>query len=289
MTTTRTKPLPPHGSYARANGSPGYRPPCKCEPCLITRRKEEKRARVNRELGRSPFIDPAMAQAHLKHLHQTMTWPSLATATGVPLSGLLRIYNGERTKICHSTHARIMAAQPPAKGDGGQLIDVTGSRRRIQALVYIGHSLRAIADAANTGRMRIHAIATNGQPTIRRELAERIEAAYKQLAHQAVPVNKYTQRSRNIARSKGWHGPLAWDTDTIDDPKAQPDIEPAVERKPNRTEAARHISSEIQHLAAFNLSEDEIAARVGRSRSYVHEQLAGRRGPGWRQQLDTAA
>ncbi|MEU1663631.1 hypothetical protein ABZ547_08445 [Streptomyces sparsogenes] len=287
--TARTKPLPPHGSYARANGSPGYRPRCKCEPCLTTRRREEKRARTNRELGRSPFIDPAAARAHLQHLHQTMSWRSLATATGLPQSGLIRLYNGDRTKIHRSTHTRIMAVHPPTKGDGGQLIDATGSRRRVQALSYIGHSLQTIAEAAGTGRMRIHAIASGSQPTIRRDLTERIEAAYKRLTRQPVSTNKFTQRSRNTARAKGWHGPLAWDTDTIDDPAAQPDVEPVTERKPDQTENALHIAGEIQHLAAFNIPEHEIAKRVGRSRSYVHEQLAGRRGPGWRNQLDTAA
>ncbi|MBI0301043.1 hypothetical protein JBE04_43030 [Streptomyces sp. PRKS01-29] len=203
------------------------------------------------------------------------------------MSGLVAIYNGERTKIHRSTHARILAVQPPAKGDGGQLIDVTGSRRRIQALVYVGHSLRAVAEAAGTGRMRIHAIASGAQPTIQRNLAERIDAAYKRLAYKPVPVNKFTTRSRNTAKAKGWHGPLAWDD--IDNPDAQPELEPAAGHVPDQSETARHVAAEIQHLAAFNIPEHEIAQRVGRSQKYVHEQLAGRRGPGWRSRLDTAA
>ena len=42
------------------------------------------------------------------------------------------------------------------------------------------------------------------------------------------------------------------------------------------------LLQEIRHLAGFGLSTYEIARRVGRSEKYVREQIAGRRGPGWR-------
>jgi hypothetical protein len=217
------RPTPPHGTTARAYGSPGYRPPCKCEPCNTARRRHHKQTRVNRQLGRSPFTSPDQAQARLQELHQTMSWKTLVTATGLELNALLRIYNGQRTKIRNETHAKIMAVTAPAQGDRGQYLDATGSTRRAQALSYLGHSYATIAGAANTSHNRILSIANGRQPTIRRDLAERLEAAYRQLASVRPTANKYTSRTRNFARANGWAPPGAWDDDTIDDPTAAPD------------------------------------------------------------------
>lgn len=268
--TTANKPLPPHGSTARASGSPGYRPPCKCEPCLLTRRREDKRRKYNKLAGRSPFVDPAAAQKHLQLLRRTMTLPSLAAATRTPESTLVAIEAGRRTKIHRDTHAKIMAVQQPKKADGGQYINVTGSRRRIQALAYIGHSMRTIATAANSGRMRIHTIAIGDQHTIRRDLAERIEAAYKHLVLRPASCDKFTARTRNLAKTRGWHGPLAWDDVTIDDPNAQPDTDEA----PALTgfvQLGRYRRAEIQHLTDFGVPENEIAQRLGMRPQYVHD------------------
>lgn len=217
------RPIPPHGTTARAYGSPGYRPPCKCDSCNAARRRHHKHTRVNRQLGRSPFTSPAEAQAHLEKLHQTMSWKSLVAATGMPLGGLLKIYNGRRTKIRQETHAKIMAVTAPTRGDRGQYLDVTGSMRRTQALSYLGHSYDTIANAADTSRNRILSIANGRQPTIRRDLAERLQNAYQCLAPVRPPVNKFTTRTRNFARANGWAPPGAWDDDTIDAPNAHPD------------------------------------------------------------------
>jgi hypothetical protein len=221
--TTAAKPLPDHGTTARAYGSPGRRPRCHCQPCRTARNRHQKKIRINRELGRSPFTSPAKAQAHLRELHETMSWDTLAAATGVWFSNLVTIYNGQRTKIRHETEAKILAVQPPAKGDGGQYIDVTGSMRRLQALSCIGHSYATLAAAADTASNRIMFIANGRQPTIRRDLAGRIKAMYPRLTTTQAPENKFTTRTRNVARAKGWNGPAAWDDDTIDDPNAYPE------------------------------------------------------------------
>ncbi|MBX9425479.1 hypothetical protein [Streptomyces lateritius] len=152
-----------------------------------------------------------------------MSWPSLKAATGLELSALVNIYSGRRTKIRHETHARIMAVTPPAKGDGGQYIDVTGTARRIQALSYVGYSYASIAHAAGSATNRILSIINGQQPTVRRDLAERLAAASEKLASNPPPANKYTTRSRNAARAKGWAPLSAWDEESIDDPAAHPD------------------------------------------------------------------
>lgn len=256
--TTTTKPLPPHGSTARAYGCPGYRQPCKCTPCRGARNRHHKQMRVNRELGRSPFTDPKPAQARLEELHQTMSWKTLVAATGLDLSALINLYNGRRTKIRHETHAKVMAVVPPAKGDGGQYIDVIGSARRVQALSCLGHSYTGIAKAAGTSRNRILSIANGRQPTVRRGLAERLAAAYQQLAFNPPAANKHTTRARNVARSKGWYGPLAWDD--IDDPNCEPEVDMHADKrgKPAQVDIAR-----VARLTRQGLTTEQIARELG--------------------------
>ncbi|MEU9470484.1 hypothetical protein AB0D78_28470 [Streptomyces avermitilis] len=258
--STAVKPLPPHGSTARAYGSPGRRPRCHCQPCRTVRNRHQKQIRVNRELGRSPFTSPAKAQAHLKELHQSMSWDSLEAATGVWFSNLIAIYQGRRKKIRHETEAKILAVSTPDKGDPGQYIDATGSTRRLQALSCIGHSYAAICEAANTCPNRVVSIANGRQPTIRRDLADRITAAYQRLASSPPPANKHTNRTRNVARAKGWHDPQWWeDYGRIDDPDFNSD---AADRELNFHERAALRREEIIHLAWCGHEPEQILARL---------------------------
>ncbi|MGA5869307.1 hypothetical protein [Streptomyces cinereoruber] len=259
------RPLPPHGTYARAKGSRGYRAACLCDPCNLERRRAEKRSRINRERGIVSFVDPAAAQAHLRLLHETMAWDDMAEAIGLPLSNLNLIYAGRRTKIRPETEAKILATVPRLSGT--QLIDATGSTRRIQALLYVGHSLRTIAAECGTARMRIHKLSIGAQEGIRRRHADHIAKTYKRLAFQPPERTRFTVRTMNAAKARGWHGPLAWDD--IDDPACVPDAGAA--DSDNRDELAAYRRSEIQRLHSFRVSEQEIAQRLGMSEHYVHD------------------
>lgn len=259
--TTAVKPLPAHGTTARAYGSPGRRPRCHCQPCRTARNRHQKKIRVDRELGRSPFTNPARAQAHLKELHQSMSWDTLTAATGVQYSNLIAIWHGQRTKIRHETEAKILAVAIPAKGDPGQYIDATGSTRRLQALACAGHSYTAICEAAGTCPNRVVSIANGRQPTIRRDLAERINAAYEQLAFNPSAKNKHTTRTRNVARSKGWRDPQWWeDYGRIDDPAFNPAS--VVVDELNFRARAKLRREEIIHLAWHGDTPEQILARL---------------------------
>ncbi|WP_255951597.1 hypothetical protein [Streptomyces odontomachi] len=258
-TTAHTRPA--HGTTARGYGSPGRHPRCHCTPCRKARNRHQKQLRLNHELGRSPFTDPAKAQAHLRELHQTMGWDTLAAATGIWFSNLVQIYNGQRTKIRHETEAKILAVAIPTKGDPGQYIDATGSTRRLQALACAGHSYAAICQAAGTCTNRVISIANGRQPTIRRDLADRIAAAYERLAFNPAPKNKHTTRTRNVARAKGWRDPQWWeDYGHIDDPAFDPE---AADRVLNFHERAKLRREEIEHLAWCGDSPEQIFTRLG--------------------------
>lgn len=254
------RPVPDHGTYARANGSPGYRAACYCDPCTVTKRTMRKRSKVNRQLGRSRFVDAGPAREHLTTLHKTMGWVSLAAATKVDDKSLYLLHQGRRTKITRAVHARIMAVQPPATADPGLYIDVTTSMRQIRALMAIGHSGRVIAEAAKSTQARIQLIAAGKQTTLRHGLADRIDAAYQQLASHPAPVTHFSNRVRNCAAAKGWRDPLWWeDMGHIGDPNFDPD---SADKALGRNELAALRRAEVEHLASYGLNAEEIDDRV---------------------------
>lgn len=262
------RPLAAHGTYGRANGSPGLRPPCYCEPCVLIKRKVRKRSEVNRKMGRSARIDAQPAREHITLLHQTMTWSRLAAATGVDDRTLCLIYRGERTRIARSTHARIVAVRPPEQAVDTMYVDATGTIRRVRALMAVGYSGRAIADAANSTDARIQRIASGVQPMVRAGLAKRVARAYRALAFQPVPHNQFTARARNRAARMGWDGPFAWG-DTIDDPAAEPERD-----EPVKAERKRHGTADperVMELTRQGRTAYEIALDLG-----VHERTVVR-------------
>ncbi|MFH9574268.1 hypothetical protein ACH4MG_27470 [Streptomyces sp. NPDC017454] len=214
---TRTvKPLPDHGTYARANGSRGYRAPCTCEPCITTRRRYKKHDRASRQLGRPGHVDATQARERLLQLNQATGWNDLAVAFGGSAANLRAIAFGRQTRIKRTTHNRIM--QLKAAPSGGQYVDAAGAARRLQALQAIGHTTYTIAEASNVGRSLLVPI-LDGRPQVRRNVAERIKTAYTALSKTPGSAT----RSINRAIHNGWAPPAAWDDDTLDDPNAHPE------------------------------------------------------------------
>ena len=216
---TTTKPLPLHGSYARANGSPGYRKPCPCDLCRAKLLSAKKRYRVSRESGRPGLVDAASARERLQELLRTMSLLQIKAATGCDDYNLRRIIDGTRPQIRRSTLARIMNLKPVPPAPGTYL-DATGTRRRIQALRAIGWSARATAEASGASETVIERIC-DGQPTVRGVVEMKIRAVYIKLAETPAPAGRSSTRAKNFAIANRWAPPGAWDD--IDDPAALPD------------------------------------------------------------------
>lgn len=254
--TTAAKPLPPHGSYARANGSPGYREPCPCKPCRATLLATKKRNRVRRESGRPGLIDAAPARTRLQQLQQTMSLLQIKAATGCDDCNLRQILDGTRTQIRRGTFHRILALKPVPPSPGTYL-DAVGTRRRIQALRAIGWSARALAEASGAGESVIERICGD-QPTVRGVVAAKIQAVYVKLAHTPAPAGRSATRAKNFATSQGWAPPGAWDDDTIDDPAAKPEFGEVL----NFHERAALRREEIIHLAWCGHEPEQILDRL---------------------------
>lgn len=250
-----TRPLPAHGTYARANGSPGRRAGCNCQPCIKERRRVGKRNHVNRQLGRPGTVNATPARTHLQRLHEYMGWKTLAKRTTLDYRTLVQIYRGERATIRRTTASKILAVPVANNRDAGKYLDATGSIRRVRALQAIGHTTQAIADACQTGRAKIELIVNGKQPTVREMLAVKIRRAYEQLANQPGT----SVRSRNRARQESWPPPAAWDDDRIDDPTAKPELGDIL----NFFERAELRREEIIHFAWHGDTPEQILDRLG--------------------------
>lgn len=213
-----TRALPPHGSYARANGSPGgQRPQCNCHACSRTRRLAKKQYRLNKERGLPGRVGSAPARRHLELLHTTMSWSRIVEATGCAQDTIFNIANGNRKQISRRTHEAILAVQPSFQISGGLYIDALGSTRRLQALQAAGHSIRVITTAMpHASEENVRLAARGERSRIRASFAAKIHDVYVLLRDQPGDA-----RIAEAALAKGYLPPHVWDSD-IDDPHADP-------------------------------------------------------------------
>ena len=126
-------------------------------------------------------------------------------------------------------------------------IDATGTRRRLQALHVRGFNLVAIAEKSGIATRYFQKAANAERVTARLARTVRdVYGAWWDADPREHGVKDWVaDRTRRAAQRKGWHGPLAWDDDTIDDPRAVPQIDAL---QPVRTEggnvAARWLMGE---------------------------------------------
>jgi transcriptional regulator with XRE-family HTH domain len=98
--------------------------------------------------------------------------------------------------------------------------EVTGSARRLQALVAIGYTQAEIARQMGTHESWVSRLVGGYGRQVNAETVARIKEVYDRLAMTPGP----SDRARRHAHKHNWAPPLAWDEDTIDDPAAKPDV-----------------------------------------------------------------
>lgn len=233
-----------------------------------------------------PFVDAEPVRDHLKKINATgMPIAALCQRLSFPHTSSLQhlLYGrgeyGPGQQVRRET-AEVIMSYWPSLGDypDSSRIDAIGTRRRVQALVTRGWPRHLMAK-------RIGMSETFFKKAVNRDritawVAREVAALYDQWWDQDPLEHGVPQRSvdrcRADARRAGFHGPLAWDEETIDDPRALPQTDAA---EPVATEggnvAARWLMGEavilgredrrevLQHLFEWtNDTTAEIAARL---------------------------
>ena len=236
-----------------------------------------------------PFVDAEPVREHLRKV----------MAEGMPLTGICERLNLPHTSsLQHLMYGRgpygpghqvrretaeLILAYWPSLDDfpDGSRIDPTGTRRRVQALGVHGWPRHWMARQIGMSESPFKRALNKERVTAR--IARAVAGLYDEwwnrdpLEYGLLP--KSVARVKADAARAGWHGPLAWDDDTIDDPAAVPQTDAPL---PVATEggnvAARWLLGEsvilgrddrrevLQHLFEWtNDTTEEIAVRLDMS------------------------
>lgn len=212
---------------------------CRCDACREDNRLQAARRTRAKLYGRyNGFVDGDQVRAHLRQLMgDGMGWKQIARTSGVAPSTACQILYGKfrdqpdhpehrppRRQVTRAVADKLLAVQAPALADGA-LVDATGSRRRIRALVARGWSLTRIADALDVTISNLH-LHTDGQQSVTVATRRRVTHLYDRWWDQdpAEGGNRRivagAARARLHAARAGWAPPAMWDDDLIDDPNA---------------------------------------------------------------------
>lgn len=258
--------VPDHGTPARYLGTrSGSRPPCRCDRCTYA----HSRACRERELatlnGAPPRVPTGPVTDHIHTLIAAgMSRTQIAIAAGLSISVVANAANAMTPMTNRRTARLILAVRPRIVRDTDRLPAV-GTRRRIQALYAIGHGSKAIAEHTGMSAYAIQIIANRRPEVVTAATYKKIRAAYRALA--VKPGSSL--RAKASARKGGWAPPAAWGSD-IDRADATPDLDEG-DQQLGRNELGALRRAEIEHLAAFNIPEHEIANRLGMAHAYVHD------------------
>lgn len=188
------------------------------------------RRRARKLNGGPTNIDADIVRAHIARLRAGgLSVERIAVLAPVSLSAIRYILEGDPTRnylparrTSIPVARAILAVQPTlANVADNALIDGTATRRRLQALAVAGWGCSAIGAQLHMPKERIFELLRRN--TVRKRTAILVAALYEDLAHVS-PTGRPEDisRVRNLATTKGWAPALAWDDDTIGDPRAQP-------------------------------------------------------------------
>lgn len=103
---------------------------------------------------------------------------------------------------------------------GLQLVDATGTHRRLRALATVGWSIKALECTAGLDRYALDGL--RDSPKVSYERSMQVRRLYDELWDKQAPEGASSIQAKAAARKSGWPPPAAWDDDEIDDPTAKP-------------------------------------------------------------------
>ncbi len=195
----------------------------------------------------------------------------LATSTvdkllyGAPERGM-----GPSKRIRRATADALLAVKADLSTLGGRaLVDATGTRRRLQALVAIGWSQSKLGRELGMGPGNFGSMLGRGRLYV--STVRAVRDLYDRLWSTGPPEDEHrdkiaANRARNYARARGWAVPQAWDDDTIDDPTAIPEGAAAPDCRKKLPAV-----DELAWLVKLGETDEALAVRFGASVNSVKQ------------------
>jgi AraC-like DNA-binding protein len=250
---------------------------CKCPPCQRANRTAQQARRRAIAYGQwHPYADAEPLRAHLTQLLDSgISLATIAARAGVSrgtLHSLLSTHAAAtRSRLRVETAQRIQQVKPGSQHPA--LVDSTGAKRRLQALIANGWSMTRLATQLHCHPSTISRLLRSTTTT--HSIDHAIRDIYTRLAEQAVPTATTGERisveaARRYADAHGWATPDRW-TDIDHDlqphsPRADTDIDNvalsrALDGQPTQlNHRERRLATQL--LTAQGLSLRDIAARL---------------------------
>lgn len=168
-------------------------------------------------------VDAGPVRVHVQALRDSgLGFRRIAELSGVRRQTIQQLFSPRRGRSKPSAYvasatARKLLAVPVGEAAPGAHIDQTGTVRRLQALVAIGHSQSSLCTQLGITQSNSTRL-FHGHSKVTAATAKRVAELYDRLSM----VSGTNQRAIRRAKANGWLPPLAWDDDAIDDPGAQP-------------------------------------------------------------------
>jgi hypothetical protein len=203
---------------------------CRCTECTAANTAASRTANRERTYGRwQPFIDAGPVHDHLALLRAAgIGVERIAALAGMSVSHIRELATRDRRdssvtrRIRPSTATRILSISVDhAERAPHSLVDATGARRRLEALIAIGWSSELLATELARRPSSLRRSITSSSVTAR--TARDVAALYERLWNTVPPRISSNQcaavdAARIHAAVRGWLPPMAWDDIDTDVP-----------------------------------------------------------------------
>lgn len=282
MTETITCP-PDHPHNSTCYGT--HR--CRCQRCHDAKNATQRAYRKNLAYGRPPTTSAAPVRAHVRKLQRFgIGIPRIAELSGVGKRSVSTLMYGRRDKrgklvkpkrVTVATANAILAVEPVRENLSSRVgaLSARGAQRRIQALAAVGWSLSKIGVHLGVSPERVRDILAAEK--ISRGLHERVCATFDEIWDQTPPIDTVPERiayirTVNMAASRGWVPPAAWDDiDTDHRAATRYRFDPTID------EIAVELSVE-GHRPNLNTAEREEVVRILNGRKWSDPAIAAHTG-----------
>jgi len=188
-----------------------------------------------------PWADAVIVRSHVRHLRATgASYEAIAAVAGVSPMTVHRVLHGKPhtedrgragrqplTRVSAVAAQRLLAVTPAMVEKVAARRDAIGARRRLQALIAVGHPPAALAHTLGIAPRAVTRIVRGTIVTVGPDLHAGVCELYDRLWDMAPPERTLTERkaaaaAHTLAAGRGWPAPMGLDDSRIDDRAYRP-------------------------------------------------------------------
>jgi len=188
-----------------------------------------------------PWADAAAVRSHVRRLRATgVSYEAIAAVAGVSPMTVHRLLHGKRrpgdrgrvgrrqlARVSAEAAQRLLAVTPAMVDQVAARRDAAGTRRRLQAMIAVGHPPAALANRLGVAPRVVARIIRGTTVTVSPALHAAACDLYDRLWDTAPPERTPAERraaaaARALAAALGWPAPMGLDDSRIDDPAYRP-------------------------------------------------------------------